>query len=102
MANKKGPLIKVEVFYIQEHVKLGKDIHEIAADLDRGIKSIEKCVTKAQKEFAPKPLTAGDQLARTKGSVVMTENASTMGDVVRKRKLPSKTASCITTAKNPN
>jgi hypothetical protein len=99
MANKKGPLSKVEVFYIQEHVKLGKEIHDIAADLDRGIKSIEKCVTKAQKEFAPKPLTAGDQLARTKGSVVMTENASTMGDVVRKRTLPPKTESCITTAK---
>jgi hypothetical protein len=98
MANKKGPLSKVEVFYIQEHVKLGKDIHDIATDLDRGIKSIEKCVTKAQKEFAPKPLTTSDQFARTKGSVVMTENASTMGDV-RKRKLPPKTESCITTAK---
>jgi hypothetical protein len=100
MANKKGPLSKVEVFYIQEHVKLGKDIHGIAADLDRGIKSIERCVTKAQKEFSSKPLTASDQFARTKGSVVMTENASTMGDVVRKRKLPPKTEACVTVVKN--
>lgn len=98
MASKKGPLSKAEIFYVEEHVKSGKDINSIATDLDRAIKSIEKCFTKAQKEFGPKPLTVGDQFARTKGSVVMTENASTMGDVSR-RSLKKKTSSCITKIK---
>lgn len=99
MASKRGPLSKAEVFYITEHVKSGKDINEIATDLDRPMKSIEKCYTKAQKDHAPKELTAGDQFARHKGSVVMTENASTIGDARKKVKVPQSKQNCVTVVK---
>lgn len=98
MASKRGPLSKAEVFYITEHAKNGKEINEIAQDLDRPAKSIEKCYTQAQKENT-NILNAGNQFAKHKGSVVMTENASTLGDARRKIKTTQKTQNCITSAK---
>lgn len=98
MASKRGPLSKAETFYVTEHAKSGKDITEIAVDLDRPIKSIEKCYTKAQKENV-KAFTVSDQLARHKGAVVMTENASTLADARRKRSNTVKTSNCVTKIK---
>ncbi len=99
MASKRGPLSKAEEFYVSEHAKAGKELSEIAVDLDRAVKSIEKCYTKAQKEQSSKSLSAGDQFARHKGSVVMTENASTIGDARRKVKVPPSKQNCVTVAK---
>lgn len=99
MASKRGPLSKAEIFYIEEHVKSGKEINDIATDLDRAIKSIEKCFTKAKKELQSKAVTAGDQFARRPGVTVMTENASTMADATRSKKSPS-SLSCITKIKD--
>lgn len=99
MASKRGPLSKAETFYITEHAKVGKDINEIALDLDRPVKSIQPSYTKAQKEHS-KGLIAGDQFAKHKGSIVMTENASTLADAKKKRfKAPTLTSECITKAK---
>lgn len=98
MPNKRGPLSKAETFYISEHAKMGKEIGEIATDLDRPIKSIEKCYTKAQKEKS-KSLTVGDQFAFHKGAVVMTENASTMSDATRKTRNLTRPQDCVTKAK---
>jgi len=99
MASKRGPLSKAEVFYVQEHVKLGKDINEIAADLDRPAKSIEKCVAKAQKENPSSKLNAGDQFAKKRGAVVMTENASTIGDARRRSTSVPRNSNCVTKIK---
>ena len=99
MASKRGPLSKAELFYVTEHAKSGKDINAIATDLDRPIKSIEKCYTKAQKEISSKSLTAGEQFARHKGSIVMTENASTIGDARRTVKVPQNKQNCVTVVK---
>lgn len=98
MASRRGPLSKAETFYVIEHAKSGKDIAEVASDLDRPIKSIEKCYTQAKKETS-KQLTVGDQFARQKGSVVMTENASAMADSKRVINTSSKTKNCIAKAK---
>lgn len=98
MSSKRGPLSKAEVFYISEHAKIGKDISEIASDLDRPVKAIDKCYTKAQKENA-ESLTVGGQFARHKGSVIMTENASTMSDSTRSKSAPSTVKNCVTKAK---
>lgn len=98
MPNKRGPLSKAETFYVLEHAKTGKDIGEIAADLERSIKSIEKCYTKAKKEDN-KQLTVGDQFAIHKGSVVMTENASSMSDATRKTKNLTRPNHCVTKVK---
>lgn len=98
MASKRGPLSKAEVFYVQEHVKSGKDPIEIANDLDRTLKSIEKCVTQAQKANSSAKFIAGNQFAKKNGSVVMTENASTLAD--SKRKVVRSTHSnCVTKIK---
>jgi hypothetical protein len=99
MASKRGPLSKAEVFYVAEHVKMGKDINEIATDLDRPAKSIEKCVIKAQKENQPAKLIAGDQFAKKRGAVVMTENASTIGDARRKSISVPRNSNCVTKIK---
>lgn len=97
MASKRGPLSKAEIFYVEEHVKMGKEINEIASDLDRPAKSIEKCVIKAQKENTNKSLTAGDQFVKQNGAVIMTENASTISDA-RRRSCGTR-SSCITKIK---
>lgn len=97
MGNKRGPLSKAELFYIEENAKSGKDINDIATDLDRTIKSIEKRFIKAQKEN--KSSTTGDQFARRPGVTIMTENASTMSDATRTKKPPS-SLSCVTKIKD--
>jgi len=99
MASKRGPLSKAEVFYVEQHVKMGKDINEIATDLDRPAKSIEKCVAKAQKENQVSQLSAGDQFAKKRGAVVMTQNASTLGDARRKSASVPRNSNCVTKIK---
>jgi len=95
MASKRGPLSRAEVFYVEEHVKMGKDINEIATDLDRPAKSIEKCVAKAQKENLSSKLNAGEQFAKKRGAVVMTENASTIADARRKSASVPRSSNCV-------
>lgn len=102
MASRRGPLSKAEIFYVTEHAKSGTDINIIASDLDRPIKSIQKCFTKAKKDNEAKPLTAGDQFARHNGTVVMTENAATLADARRKIRVPQKAKDCITQVKQSN
>lgn len=97
MASKRGPLSKAEKFYISEHAKIGKDINEVAADLDRPLKSIEKCYTSAQKENARS--VVGDQFIREKGCTIMTENASSMSDSTRLNNQRARARDCITKVK---
>lgn len=100
MANKKGPLSKAERFYIEEHIKSGKDINDIAIDLDRPIKSIQRSVQKAKKDIENiKPTNASDQFARRPGVTIMTENASSIGDKKKKTKIPQQTH-CIVKIKD--
>lgn len=93
---KKGPLGKVETFYI-DHNYRQLDIAEIAQDLDRTIKSVETYITKTHTRQKP-TVTAGEQMARSKGVVTMTENASSISDSRRKAKTINK--NCITKIKN--
>jgi hypothetical protein len=97
MANKKGPLSKVETFYVDAQVKLGTSVESIAVDLNRPQSSVESYIAKALKN--KKTLTS-EQFARQHGTTVMTENASSMIDEKRKRSpLPTKTLSCVTKIK---
>jgi NAD(P)H-nitrite reductase large subunit len=101
MANKKGPLSKVESFYVDAQVKLGTSVENIATDLNRPQSSVESYIAKASKK---KEVSAtSDQFARQSGATIMTENASTMIDARRKKApIPSKTMSCVTKIKNDN
>lgn len=99
MASKRGPLSKAEVFYITEHAKLSADINQLANDLDRPIKAIEKVYTKAVKSQTQNP---NDQFVRHKGATIMTENASSISDARRGHKSlkTAKTSKCVTKIKN--
>ena len=95
---KKGPISKIESFYIDNN--RDKDIAEIAVDLDRSVASIEKYLKKNVTE-APRQTSvkAGDQFARNdRGIVVMTENASQMSDAKRKSVI-KKPTHCVTKIK---
>lgn len=108
MASKRGPLSKAETFYIEEHVKIGKNINDIAVDIDRPVKSIEKFIKKVkpqktsqsakQTNVASPRLVAGDQFIKQRGSVIMTENASTISDA-RRKSTSSKIQNCVTKVK---
>lgn len=95
---KKGPIGKVEGFYIENNYST-LDVAQIATDLDRPKSSIENYIKKNNlKETKPDRITAGDQLARRPGIVTMTENASSMSD--SKKRLTPPTKSCIVKIKN--
>ena len=87
MAHKKGPISKVESFYINNNYEY-LEPEEIASDLNRPIKSVEnyikKNLKKTKTESANK-LRAGDQFVYQGGATVMTENASTLGDAHKAR-----------------
>lgn len=93
---KKGPLSKIECFYIQQnHSKI--EISQLSSDLNRPIDIIEKWIKKNITD-APSVMKAGDHFARSKGSVIMTENASALTDSKRKRHINN--SQCVTKIKN--
>lgn len=103
MANKKGPLGKVETFYIDEQIKSGKQIEEIATDLNRPQSIVQSYLTKAKKNASKNTssITANDQFVRQNGATIMTQNASTLIDEKRKfSKTSTKNKNCITKIKN--
>jgi len=79
---KRGPIGKVESFYIENKIN-EHSIEEIALDLDRSISSVEKFIKKNKINQAKPMPPVGQQFARSKGTVVMTENASSMSDHTR-------------------
>jgi len=96
MANKRGPIGKIEAFYIEHNLE-EKTIQDIASDLERSVSSVEKFIQK-NKITIKKQSMLSDQFARQKGSVVMTENASMMIDEKKKHK-NKLDRSCVTTIK---
>ena len=91
---KKGPIGKAEAFYIENHYPQ-TEAKQLAEDLDRTITSIKSFIKK-NKLDQKATMTVDDQLAKQKGSVVMTENASSMIDA-RKKSQTSRPESCVTT-----
>jgi hypothetical protein len=99
---KKGPLNKIESFYVEHNKNLGKSLQQIAEDLDRSLSSIENYVAKhlPEKKNTKLAISAGEHFSRQKGVTIMTENASTIGDATRKRVKDLSRPSCITQVKN--
>ena len=101
---KKGPLSKAEKFYIENHTDLS--IASLCKDLDRAKSTVNKflkTLPAVNQEQGPAPVASKEtptmsQFARNgKGSTVMTENASVMGDEHRgKRDLPPRSQRCTT------
>lgn len=96
MANKKGPLGKAEMFYIEEKYKNGTALEDICNDLSRPQFMVEKYINK--NNIAPVQKTgmeAGEHFVKYKGATIMTENASTLSDI-QKKQVVQKQSSCIT------
>tara|TARA_B100000902_G_C27296523_1_gene910284 strand:+ start:1054 stop:1353 length:300 start_codon:yes stop_codon:yes gene_type:complete len=96
---KKGPIGKVESFYIENHYTV-KTSQELAKDLNRNIKTVENFISKIVQENAKESsMKAGDAFAyNNKGSTVMTENASSIADA-NKKVGPRYNKSCVTNIK---
>lgn len=89
---KSGPMSKVEAFYIEHHYKTLTP-QELAEDLGRKVETVK---TYIKKNISTKisQIRAGDHFARSKGTVVMTETASMIGD--NKKSLNKKAKDCVT------
>ena len=94
---KKGPLGKAEEFYVKHHYK-DQDEKTIAKDLDRPIATIKRSVEKHKQEEPTEAPTAGEQMARQKGIVVMTKSSSEISDGSSSKK-PTTRPSCVTSIK---
>lgn len=90
---KKGPIGKIEAFYIDHHYQLLTPT-DLANELDRTVRSIELYIKKTHtdnkksttliKENNDNKVNAGDHFIRKDGIVIMTENASTISDETKK------------------
>lgn len=87
--SKRGPLSKIEKFYIENNFEQ-QSVEALANDLDRAKSVIKAYINKCPqaKTTQIKKMPVGDissQIASNgKGAVVMTENASTMGDDLKR------------------
>ena len=98
--SKRGPLSKIEKFYIEQNLELG--VEKLASELDRA-KSIvkayaSKCDPPVQKEKTP----LSEQIVSNKrGSTVMTENGSMLSDDFRSKesKKEQRRPNCVATIK---
>jgi hypothetical protein len=96
---KKGPLGKAEEFYIQHHYK-EHNIDDICKELDRAKSLVKRHVTRCKdKEENEDVLTAGKQFAYSKGSTIMTQNASQLSDDARSINMTSRQENCTTRIK---
>ena len=93
---KSGPIGQVEAFYIDNHHKTMTP-QELADVLDRKVETVKSYI---KKNITPTQIKirAGDHFAKSKGTIVMTETASMLGD--SQRKTTKKTPDCITKIKN--
>lgn len=97
---KKGPLGKAEIYYVEGHCD-EQDAKQIAKDLDRPIATVKKHIDKVKKENPQDHrLTAGKQMARQEGVVIMTENASSVSDTRGRGKNPERTRQCTVSIKD--
>lgn len=96
---KKGPIGKVEAFYIENNYE-NKTAQDIAKDLNRNIKAVQGHIAKVvQSKAKDSSMKAGDAFAyNNKGSTVMTENASSIADENRKIG-PRYNKNCVTNIK---
>lgn len=101
---KKGPLSKAEKFYIENNRHLA--VSNMCTDLDRSKTTVQKflktlpSITLTDKEEVTTEIkdSAGmQQFARNgKGSTVMTENASQLGDSFVRKGPPERSKRCVT------
>lgn len=91
---KKGALSLAERYYIENHFS-EKETSEIAINLDRNVSQVQEYIN----EYLASRGQASSQFARQKGIVIMTQNASMIGDEHKKNLSRPDQSKYITTAK---
>ena len=89
--SKRGPLSKIEKFYIEKNCEM--DIDELSSDLDRAKSVVKAHASKFKKKKKntedtkeeKQPTHLASQIPSSRGSTVMTENGSTISDDFRKK-----------------
>ena len=103
--SKKGPLGKAEKFYIREKYK-EESVDSIAETLDRPLRTVKRHIYQCKKdenEAIENEFNVGSQFGVRNGSIVMTQNASEMGDAIRGQKtVTSRQSKCTTTTSKLN
>lgn len=96
---KKGPLSKVEKFFIENNHK-EMDIEQLCKEMGRTKGVVQKCVTECNSKQSKKFSSIDSQFARNdKGATVMTPNASQMIDERRRSGSTSRQERCTTSIK---
>lgn len=90
--SKRGPLSKIEKFYIENN--LDQSVDELASELDRAKSVIKAYASKCEKKpratekVKENNIThLASQIPSSKGSTVMTENGSSLSDEFRKKSI---------------
>ena len=89
--SKRGPLSKIEKFYIENNYEL--DVDQLSSDLDRAKSVVRAYAERVQKnkrntedtKAKTEPTHLASQIPSSKGSMIMTENGSTISDDFRKK-----------------
>jgi hypothetical protein len=90
---KRGPLSKIEKFYIENNLE--KELEELSLDLDRAKSVVKAYANKCTPKVQQNKTRLSDQIHSYKGSTIMTETASMISDDLRsnftspERKRPS-------------
>lgn len=96
---KKGPLSKVEKFFIENNYK-EMDVEQLCKEMGRTKGVVEKCVAEINVTQSKKFSAIDSQFARNdKGATVMTPNASQMIDEMRTSGSTSRQERCTTSIK---
>ena len=95
MATKRGKLSRIETFYIDGN--RDKTAEELATDLNRGLKVIQKYLNDNPVESGQ--TLAGENIVTEKGTTIMTEAASMAADSIKTRQLPASHERCTSKIK---
>ncbi len=93
MATKRGKLSRVETYYIDGH-RDTLETQEIADNLNRGLKVVQKYLDENPVNTPTKGTLAGQNIVTEKGTSIMTEAASMASDAGKVRKLPASHDAC--------
>ena len=101
MSNKKGPLSKVEKFYIENRYR-EDGVDSLFKDLERAKSTVKRHITKCkdkERDDIEQQFSAGALFAQSNGAVIMTQGASEYGDAVKgtTKVMPRRQANCVTT-----
>lgn len=94
--SKRGPLSKIEKFYIEQNLDLGVD--KLATELDRAKSVVKAYASKCDPPVQKQETELSEQIFSNKrGSTVMTENGSMLSDDFRSQvsKKESRRPSCV-------